>query len=201
MAIPCSMQGISSLTRNWTHAPCGGSTEFQPLDLLGSPSERFLEGWMLLFWELPWMDLRTCRCQISWRCPWWSLVWWSKFTVNMSLETRSPISQGLMVPCSFSDRGQWNSRYTSWIRVVKPMWFIDTFLSPPPLEKVVRHFVFLACTAFFSSRVTRQGKREEKGHLSGVPRGFQAHFSEQGSSVFIPDWHYSATVTGVQVQI
>ena len=71
---------------------------------------------------------------------------------------------------------------------MKGMWFIDTFLSPPPLKKkLVRHFVFLAGTAFFSSRVTRQGKREEKGNLSGVLRGFQAHFSEQGSSAFIPD--------------
>ena len=62
LAIPCSMQDLSSLTRNWTHAPCSGSTEFQPLDLQESPSERFLEGWMLLFSELPWMDLSIRHC-------------------------------------------------------------------------------------------------------------------------------------------
>ena len=37
LIIPCSMCDLSSLTKDWTHAPCIGSEEFQQLDHQGSP--------------------------------------------------------------------------------------------------------------------------------------------------------------------
>ena len=37
LAVPHGMWDLTSLTRDWTYAPCIGSTEFSPLDRQGSP--------------------------------------------------------------------------------------------------------------------------------------------------------------------
>ena len=40
----CGMQDPSSPTREWTHSPCSGSMDSQPLDFQGSP-------WLLWYWK------------------------------------------------------------------------------------------------------------------------------------------------------
>ena len=37
LSVPHSMQDLSSLIKDQTHAPCRGRTEFKPLDHQGSP--------------------------------------------------------------------------------------------------------------------------------------------------------------------
>ena len=44
LAMPHGMWNLSSPTRDWTHVPCGGSTESQLLDHQGSP-------WILVIFE------------------------------------------------------------------------------------------------------------------------------------------------------
>ena len=48
LALTCNMQNLSSLTRNWTCAPCGGSIESQPLDHQGSPSLTEFPNWEII---------------------------------------------------------------------------------------------------------------------------------------------------------
>ena len=48
LALTCNMQNLSSLTRDWTCAPCGGSIESQPLDHQGSPSLTEFPNWEII---------------------------------------------------------------------------------------------------------------------------------------------------------
>ena len=48
LALTCNMQNLSSLTRDWTCAPCGGSVESQPLDHQGSPSLTEFPNWEII---------------------------------------------------------------------------------------------------------------------------------------------------------
>ena len=60
---------LSSLTRNWTHAPCIGSMEFQPLDCQGSSQRYLFNAYLILALFLLYvcvcMDIHT---QIIFKC-------------------------------------------------------------------------------------------------------------------------------------
>ena len=55
LTAPCDMQDLGSLTRDWTHAPCSGNAESQPVNHQRSPHvftlERHLRYWQVSCWR------------------------------------------------------------------------------------------------------------------------------------------------------
>ena len=77
LAMPCGTWGLSSLTRDWSCAPCSRSAESQPLDLQGRPRGCCLKSGSVLSstatiaitWLIStsksWLDTITSPCSLS----------------------------------------------------------------------------------------------------------------------------------------